>query len=499
MKYILVHDLGTSGNKSTLFGENGDIVASEISSYETIHSGQSEVEQNPEDWWQSVVEATKKLTQKIDVSDIASVSFSGHMQGIVCVDKNAKVLHNSLIWMDQRASQETDDLVNQLGAKKIYEITGHRPSPVYSLEKFMWIKKHKPDVYRATYKMLNTKDYIVLKLTDRFVTDYTDASGTNALNLKEKKWSKTMLEAAGIDVDKMPEIVKSIDVVGHVTEEAAKECGLLAGTPVVAGGGDGVCATVGAGSVNTGDTYCCMGTSAWIASTSDEPSMDEEMTVFNFVHMIEGKYVPCGAMSSSGTAYDWGLKMLIQPGLDSGSDIYVEAEKLMATSPPGSNDLVFLPYMHGERSPRWNPNARGSYFGLTTNHNQSDMLRAIVEGITYNLDIILKVIARNNPVQSVTVIGGGTNKLWHQVQSDVFGLPVVTVKDSRYASAIGAAIAGGIGIGLFDNFDVVNQFLDYDKTYKPNESAVAEYNKLKSVFELVYQGLTGAYELLASK
>lgn len=500
MKYILVHDLGTSGNKATLFTTEGEIIKSEVATYETFYHGEVNVEQNPDDWWHSVIESTKRLIEGIKVEDIAVISCSGHMQGMVCLDKQGEILYNSLIWMDQRSVAQMEELKSNLSEERIYQITGNRMSPVYTLEKLMWMRDEQPEIYNKIYKVLNTKDYITYKLTGAFVTDYSDASGTHALDITERCWSTEMLAAANIPLEIFPELHESIDIGGYVTDSAAQACGLIQGIPVVCGGGDGACGTVGAGSINDGDAYCCMGTSAWVAITSSHPVIDEKGTAMNIAHVIPGKLIPIGPMSSSGVAYQWGVDLFAKveklKAEATGVSIHTLVEEEMRKSSVGSNKLIFLPYLHGERSPRWDPEARGVFFGLTSNHTTGDMLRAILEGITFNLSLIFDVFKEYIDVKEVSLIGGGVNQLQQQILSDMFDVPVNTVANSRSASAVGAAVVAGMGVGIYKNFDAVNKFIELNETYTPIEENVATYKPLKDIFDRVYLNLADVYKAL---
>jgi len=500
MKYILVHDLGTSGNKATLFTTEGSIVKSEVVTYETIYHGEVHVEQNPSDWWDSVIESTKRLVEGIKVEDIAVISCSGHMQGMVCLDKQGDLLYNSLIWMDQRSVAQMEALRANISEDRVYQITGNRLSPIYTLEKLMWMRDEQPQIYKNIYKVLNTKDYITYKLTGALVTDYSDASGTNALDITERCWSAEILEAANVPLDIFPELHQSIDIVGHVTESAAQACGLIPGIQVVCGGGDGACGTLGAGCINDGDTYCCMGTSAWAAMTTNSPVIDKKKAVFNLAHVIPGKFIPIGAMSSSGVAYQWGIDLFAKleklKAESTGISIHTLVEEEMRKSSVGANKLIFLPYLHGERSPRWNPEARGVFFGLTSNHTTGDMLRAILEGVAFNLGMIVDVFKEHIDVKEVNLIGGGVNQLQQQILCDIFEVPVNTVANSRSASAVGAAVVAGIGVGIYKNFDAVNKFIELHETYEPIEENVATYKPLKDVFDQVYLNLENVYKIL---
>ncbi|MBR6322465.1 MAG: hypothetical protein IKR59_06315 [Lachnospiraceae bacterium] len=265
MRYLLAHDLGTSGDKATLFSEDGKRVGSALTEYPLYQEGEI-AEQDANDWWSAFCTSTKNLliSSGLDPADIAAVSFSGQMMGALAVDENGKALRRSLIWADQRAVKEEAAIRTKLTDQDFYRIPGHRNSPCYGIQKIMWIKENEPEIYAKTRAFLNAKDYIVLKLTGRFVTDPSDANGMNAIDLSTLQWSEKILDAAGVSVDKLPEIVPSASVVGNVLPEAAVSCGLLPSTLVVMGAGDGIAANIGAGSVSPGTSPRLPGTTGFL-------------------------------------------------------------------------------------------------------------------------------------------------------------------------------------------------------------------------------------------
>ena len=500
--YLLAHDLGTSGNKATLYTTGGKLVKSIVSSYDTNYFNGNWAEQDPEDWWEAVCLSTKELLLGIDLDDIAGISFSGQMQGCVCVDKEMNAIRPALIWADQRAVKETNRLIEAIGEKEFYHITGHRASPSYSIEKLMWIKDNEPETYAKTHKMLLCKDYIVLKLTGEFMTDYSDASGTNAFDLNKMDWSDEIIEAGQIDRDKLPELVASTHIVGGVTKEAAAQTGLKPGTPVVMGGGDGVCATVGASCVNVGDVYSSVGSSAWIGATTEEPIYDDQMRTFNFAHMVPGLIMPCGTMQAGGASYSW-LKNEIakQETVEAeaqGISPYVLINERIERSPVGAKGLLYLPYLMGERSPRWNPNAKGAFIGLKMEHKRDDMFRAVLEGVTLNLNIVLDVFKEHIAIDQMIVIGGGAKgEVWRQIMADVYGTPILKPNYIEEATSMGAAIVAGVGVGVFEDFSVAKDFLKIENTISPIEENQAIYKKLQPIFDESYEALVGVYEQLA--
>lgn len=501
-RYLLAHDLGTSGNKATLYTTSGELVKSIVSSYDTNYFNGNWAEQNPHDWWEAVCLSTRELLIGINNKDIAAVSFSGQMQGCVCVDKERNPLRPAIIWADQRATKETDQLTQKIGEKEFYKITGHRASPAYSIEKLMWVKHNEPEIYEKTHKMLLCKDYIVLRLTDEFMTDYSDASGTNAFDLNKMDWSKEIIEAGQIDINKFPRLVTSTHIVGGVTHEAAGQTGLWPGTPVVMGGGDGVCATVGASCVNVGDAYSCVGSSAWVGATTKEPIYDDQMRTFNFAHMVPGLIMPCGTMQAGGASYSW-LKNEIakyesQDAIKQGISPYILINEAIERSSVGSKGLIYLPYLLGERSPRWNPDAKGAFIGLKMEHERGDIFRSVLEGVTLNLNIILSIFKEHIDIKEMIVIGGGAKgEVWRQIMADIYGMPILKPNYIEEATSMGAAIAAGVGVGVFQDFEVARTFFKIEDTINPIKTNQAVYEKIEPIFEECYDSLVGVYGKLA--
>jgi xylulokinase len=424
------------------------------------------------------------------------------MMGCLCVDKEGNPLRNSIIYSDQRASRETRRLLNRIGEKEFYSITGHRASASYSIEKLMWLKNNEPEIYNKTYKMLNAKDYINYKLTGNMATDYSDASGTNAFDLNTYKWSDKIVEISGIDGEMLPDTRESTFVLGTVTTEASKDTGLLEGTPVVVGGGDGVCAGVGVGCIKPGIAYNYVGSSSWIALAVDKPIYDEQMRTMNWAHAVPGYLQPSGTMQTAGSSYNW-LKNEIcrieaEEGEKLGISPYEIINQKIEKAPPGANGIIFLPYLLGERTPRWNPNAKGAFIGLNLSHKREDLLRAVLEGITYNLEIILSIFRNHTAVEQMIVVGGGARgAVWRQMMADIYNLKIMKPNYLEEATSMGAAIIGGVGAGLFENFDVVNKFIKIESIQEPDKANQRQYEKMMPIFDSCYTALVDVYENLA--
>ncbi len=502
-KYLIAHDLGTSGNKATLFTTEGEYVKSKVASYDTDFFNANWAEQEPEDWWKAVCRSTKELMQGLDAGSVAAISFSGQMMGCLCLDKNGIPLRKHIIWADMRAVKEEQALRESIDPYEFYHITGHRPSASYSLPKLLWIKNNEPEVYKNTYKVLNAKDYIVYKMTGQFVTDYSDGTGTNAFDLNQFCWSEKILDAMGVDRDLLPEVKPSTHIAGELGKKPAEECGLVPGIPVVIGAGDGTAATVGAGSVSEGVTYNCLGTSSWIATTSKTPIFDEEMRTFNFAHAVPGLVAPCGTMQAAGNSYAWMKKQLCGEeamcAKESGVSIYDLINGKIARVPAGSNGLYYLPYLIGERSPRWNPNAKGAFIGLTMEHTHEDMLRSVVEGIGMNLRLILDIMRTKTDVKEIIALGGlAKSEVCLQIFSDIFGAVVKPLNHLEEATSIGAAVCAGVGVGALSSFNEVDKFVHPVDEFTPDEKNSALYDKMLPVFDHSYHALCGVYDEIAA-
>ncbi|PHV71402.1 xylulokinase [Sporanaerobium hydrogeniformans] len=488
--YIIAHDLGTSGNKATLFTIDGKLVTSCTIPYAVHFFGKNCAEQNPNDWWKAVCEATKTVMREITPTEVVAISFSAQMQGCLLVDKEGLPLRPSLIWADQRAIKQTKHLEREIGFDKMYEMTGHRLSPSYTLEKLMWLKENESEVYQKAYKSLQAKDYILFRLTGRFVTDYSDASGTQALDLEKLQWSDEILEAAGIKKELLPELHSATDIIGKITRAAALETGLCEGTPVVCGGGDGPCAAVGAGCIQENQLFATFGTSAWIGGTTTQKCLDEDKIFFCFAHVIPGHYMPCGTMQAAGSAYAYIRKVMGK------NKSYAELNEKIVSSPAGAKGLIFLPYMLGERSPRWNEQTSGAFLGIKMHHEEEDYIRAVIEGVGYNLELILKAYRKYLSVNTLILTGGGAKgDIICQILSDIFNAKLQTPNYVEEATSIAAAMIAGVGVGVYKDFEEVTRFLQLNKEYLPHSENQKVYEKSKKIFDTGYEALKPLFEM----
>ncbi len=503
--YVIAHDLGTTGNKATLYDGEGRLTSSAFHGYRTEYAHTGWAEQNPEDWWQAVCGSTRKLLQQAAVTpdEVACIVFSGQMMGCVPLDKDTRPLRNAIIWADQRSVNQERWLGERVAPDEVYRITGHRLSASYSLCKMLWLRDNEPETYKTTYRFVHAKDAMVARLTGNFVTEPSDAAGMNLYDLEGGKWSEKLLAAAGVNPGQLPDICQSTDVVGHVLPAIADEVGVAPGTPVVIGGGDGMCAAAGAGVVREGTAYNYIGSSSWIGLATSRPVYDPSYRTFNWAHVVPGMFGPCGTMQAAGGSYQWTRDQLCSPELQAARMLDISPYELMNAqadkSPVGANDLLFLPYLMGERSPRWNPRARGAFIGLTVRHTRADMIRAVLEGITMNLRIILDAFtAQGATIEAMRVIGGGARgRFWNQMMADVYGVPVHRLAILEEATSMGAALVGGVGVGLYPDFSIIENMNRVVEVMEPNLEAHARYEQLLPIFEASYQALVPIYDMIA--
>ncbi|MBK8019978.1 MAG: xylulokinase [Chloroflexi bacterium] len=504
--YVIAHDLGTTGNKATLFDAEGKLVGSAFFGYGTDYARTSWAEQNPEDWWQAVCTSTQTLLKQTGVSgdDIACITFSGQMMGCVPLDKDARPLRSAIIWADQRSVEQEKWVGERIDAGEVYRITGHRLSASYSLCKMLWMRDNQPEIYDKTYKFVHAKDAMVARLTGNFVTDPSDASGMNLYDLERGTWSEPIMSAAGVTREQLPDLAASAAVVGEVMPKVAAEVGVAPGTPVVIGGGDGSCAAAGAGCVVEGVAYNYVGSSSWIAVATRQPIYDPAYRTFTWGHILPDMYTPTGTMQAAGASYQWTRDQLalpeVQAALESHTSPYelmnAEAEK----SSVGANKLLFLPYLMGERSPRWNTRARGAFIGLTIRHTRADMIRAVLEGVTMNLRIILEAFtSQGAQIEAMRVIGGGARgRFWNQLMANIYGMPIQRMTFLEEATSMGAALAGGIGVGLYADYSLIHQMNPVAEVIDPQPTQLAAYRDVFPVFESTYQALLPVYDQLAA-
>ncbi len=497
MQYLLAHDVGTSGDKATLFTTDGALRASAVEPYPCRYSHGTWAEQDPEDWYAAVCRSTRKLLADIDPADVAGVSFSGHMMGAVFLGRGGELLRSAIIWADQRATEQQRLLSERVGDARFYEITGSRNNPTSSVCKLLWALEHDGLGPRLD-KVVNCKDYLAARLTGTVATDYSDASGTGALDVHTFEWSREILEAAGLPASYFPELRASTDLAGRVTARAAAETGLLEGTPVFCGCGDGTAASVGSGISAPGEGYVSLGTSAWVSYLDGAPLLDPAMRTFNMAGIRRGSVYPLGTMQAAGSSYSWMRDQLCggeqRDAAARGGSVYDEINRQIAAEAPGAGGVLFLPYLMGERSPWWDASACGAFLGLRQETTHAQLLRAVMEGVAMNLALILRVFREQRPFASLRILGAAAREpVWRQVLADVLNARIELLNLPEEGCSLGAAVAAGIGCGALSGLEDVGRFLRVVTVTEPDPERAGRYAALLPKFEDAFRRLQGLY------
>lgn len=490
---LVAHDLGTTGNKASLHADDGRLLSAVTVAYPVHFAPGGVAEQDPEHWWGAVVEATRTLLARTGAApgDVSGVVVSGQMMGAVLLDADHRPVRPAIIWADTRSTRQTAELEQRLAGVDPYRLLGHRLNPTYSVEKVMWVRDNEPDRFARVRHFCVAKDLIVHRLTGRLAIDRSDASATNAYDQANGVWSAAVLAAARLDPALFPEIVESTTVVGTLTGAAAEALGLDAATRVVMGGGDGPIAAVGAGIVAPEDgAYVCLGTSSWISFASAAPVYDPGRRTFTFDHVVPGSYVPTATMQAGGAAVQWAAEVLAAPPAAGGLAALVETA---ADVDAAASGLYFLPYLLGERSPHWDPEAAGAFVGLGRHHGPAHLVRAVLEGVAFNLLTCITAFREAGArIDRVDAIGGGAaSDVWLQVFADVWGVPVRRRSVVEEANSLGAAVTGAVALGLVDGFDAARSLSSVTAEFVPDRGRAALYAAAHPVFADAYDRLAG--------
>ncbi|WP_428771614.1 FGGY-family carbohydrate kinase [Treponema sp. HNW] len=503
-KYILAHDIGTSGTKAVLFDTQTLCVTGDCTeSYPTLYPENGFAEHNPEQWWKAVCTATKKLLEqtKVKAEQIAAISFSAIMNTCLPVDKDGKALRNAIIWADQRGESELPKLYAAADENAFYDITGHRINCTYAIAKMLWLKEHESEVFKKTYKFLQAKDFIIHKMTGSFITDYSDASHVGILNMRTKQYESSLLKDLNLSESLMPEIKKSVDEAGRLSTEAARECGLISGIPVITGGGDGSCATAGAGVYEPGMAYNVLGTSSWNGTLSKTIIHDPEKVCFSLMHLDGIHYMPLGTMQSAGHSLEWLMNNLF-PDFEANktarfTEINKQIDELLKSGI--RTNLIYLPYLMGERSPWWNPDARGAFIGLHPEAGRAKMIQACMEGVAFNLKIILDSLEKNlGPLSMILIGGGARNRTWIDIIASIWEKEIKLPKYLLQATSIGAVLCAGIGSKLFDDFSAVKKINPIEHIVQPHTELQKHYRTQYKLFIQAYEALAPVYAKISS-
>ncbi|MCU1571560.1 MAG: xylulokinase [Naasia sp.] len=488
---IVAHDLGTTGDKASLHAEDGRLLSAVTVSYPAHFGDGGLAEQDPEAWWHAVVQATRTLLEQnaTPADAVSGLVVSGQMMGAVLLDADYRPVRPAIIWADTRSTRQTAQLEERLAGVDTYRLLGHRLNPTYSVEKIMWVRDNEPDVFARVRHFCVAKDFVVQRLTGRLATDRSDASATNAYDQAAGHWSPEVLAAAELDRALFPEIVESTTVVGGLTGAAADALGLSRHTPVVMGGGDGPIAAVGAGIVAPEDgAYVCLGTSSWISFASDSPVYDPARRTFTFDNVVPGSFVPTATMQAGGAAVQWAAEVLaVVPSPSALTSLVDSAQNVEAAA----TGLYFLPYLLGERSPHWNPDAAGVFLGLGRHHGPAELMRAVLEGVALNLFTCITAFREAGAsIERIDAIGGGAaSDVWLQIFADVWGVPVRRRSVVEEANSLGAAVTGAVALGLVPGFSAAHGLSEVTAEFAPDPGRHDLYLRAHEIFADGYDRL----------
>ena len=488
---LVAHDLGTTGNKASLHSPDGRLLSAVTVGYGARFGSGGLAEQDPEDWWNAVVEATRTLLSRTGTSPdaVSGLVVSGQMMGAVLLDAEYRPVRPAIIWADTRSTAQTRQLEERLGDVDAYRLLGHRLNPTYSVEKVMWVRDNEPDAFARTRHFCVAKDFIVQRLTGVLATDRSDASATNAYDQQAGTWSAAVLAAADLSPELFPPIVDSTTVVGTIRPAVAAELGLAPSTPVVMGGGDGPIAAVGAGIVAPEDgAYVCLGTSSWISFASDTPIYDPLRRTMTFDNVVPGSFVPTATMQAGGAAVQWAAEVLAPAQSPAALGSLVEAA---GDAEAAATGLYFLPYLLGERSPHWNPDAAGTFLGLGRHHGAAELTRAVLEGVAFNLLTCITAFRQAGAtIDRIDAIGGGAaSDVWLQIFADVWGLPVRRRSVVEEANSLGAAVTAAVALGLVPDFRAAHSLSTVTAEFRPDEDRHKLYVAAHEIFADGYDRL----------
>ena len=503
MDYLMGIDVGTTGVKVLLIDKNGNVVSKDTQEYPLYTPKPGWAEQNPEDWWNATVKGIKNVINNINPGDIKGIGLSGQMHGLVVLDCKFKVLRPSILWCDQRTVKQCEYITKKVGYAKLMELVCNPALTGFTAGKILWVRDNEPEIYKKIYKILLPKDYIRFKLTNVFATEVSDASGMLLLDIRKRRWSEDILKILNLSKDLLPDCFESEDVTGVVTKEVSKITGLKEGTPVVGGGGDQSSSAIGCGIVESGIISITIGTSGVVFAFSDEVKLDKLGRIHTFCHSVRNKWHTMGVMLSAGGSLKWFKDNLSKKEIEEAKKKKVDPYDVMLKEvekiKPGAENLIFLPYLAGERTPHLDPYARGVFFGLGIYHKKSHLIRSILEGVSFGLRDSIEIMKiLKIPIRQVRVTGGGARSLvWLQILADICNLEMVTVNVSEGA-AFGVALLAGVGTRVYSDIkQVCRNVIKITNKIKPDLRNVKIYDEYYKMYKRMYLNLKKEFKMLS--
>lgn len=505
MKALLGIDIGTSGTKAALFDLSGQTLASATCEYPMHQPQNGWAEQDPQDWWNATVQTIRQVLAQsgIDPGEIGGVGLSGQMHGLVMLDKNDRVLRNAILWCDQRTAKQCEQITRLVGDKRLIDITANPALTGFTAGKILWVRENEPDIYGQCRRILLPKDYIRFMLTGEYATEVSDASGMQLLDVPGRKWSDEVLSKLSIDKAMLGRVYESPEVTGTVHSRAAEVTGLAIGTPVAGGAGDNAAAAVGTGVVSDGSAFVTIGTSGVVYAHSSNVQIDPKGRVHTFCSAVPGQWHVMGVTLAAGLSLRWMRDELCQSEADKararGADPYEIMTEAAAAIPPGSDRLLYLPYLMGERTPHKDPDCRGVFFGLSAMHTRAHLIRAVMEGVGHSLlDCALILRRMGVDIDGITATGGGgRSPLWRQMLGDMFGCGVSTIASAE-GPALGAALLAGVGAGAYASVQqACEAVIRKSAAQQADPAMTAVYQRQHELYAALYPALKQSYAQLA--
>lgn len=493
-KHVLGIDVGTGGTRAVVVREDGHVLASATEEHEPFASPQiGWAEQNPADWWRACGIAVRRAlgTAALGADQIACVGFSGQMHGAVMLDASDEVVRPALIWCDVRTEKQCRELSEKIGAEALIHLTCNPALPNFTLTKLLWVRENEPANWNRVRSVMLPKDYVRFRLTGETATDMADASGTLMLDVAHRRWSTEVLQATGLELAFLPRLYESSEICGKVSAAGAAATGLQPGTPVVAGAGDQAAGAVGMGIVTPGAVSATIGTSGVVFAATDCPALDPKGRLHTFCHAVPGRWHVMGVTQAAGLSLRWFRDRFGAGENGRGRDPYERLTAEAAAVPPGSDGLLWAPYLMGERTPHLDPNARAALIGLTASHTRGHVVRAILEGVAFSLRDSFTLFAEMRvPVRNIRLGGGGARSaLWRQIQADVYGREV-EILEAEEGAAYGAAILAGVCAGMWSSVDTAcSAVVRVAQRVAPQPAAVERMNTSYAAYRRMYPAI----------
>lgn len=498
MNYFLGMDLGTSSLKTVLYDEEFSAIGTVVKEYELFQPYNGWSEQKPEDWVKAIDSTMEELKGKFsnEVASLKGIGLTGQMHGLVMLDENNKVLRPAILWNDQRTEEEINDINELLGKEEIIKITANPALTGFTLSKLLWVKKNEPEIYGRCKHILLPKDYIRFYLSGDYATDVSDASGMQILDVPSRKWSERICDVFNIDMEMLPKLYESVESTGYLKDEFSKKLGIDEKVHIAAGAGDNAAAAIGCGVVRDGETFTTIGTSGVVFTQSDEIRMDDKGRIHTFCSAVPGTWHVMGVTQAAGLSVNWFTSNFYK---DIEKDrLYSKMEEDINKSKMGSNNLIYLPYLMGERTPHLDPNIRGSFIGISGIHERYDLMRAVIEGVTFSLRDCMEIIREIGlKIDNIYLTGGGANNsTWVQMLADNFNCSIEKIKGEG-GTTLGAAILASIASGHYNDLkEVTDKYVGYeDKTNSIKEND-KEYRKYYDIYKKSYYALKSINEEL---